>query len=47
MKISTREFRDKYLIDNDPKKFSQLQSMVNITGGKMSPFPGGIVLLSG
>ena len=24
MKISTREFRDKYLLDNDPKKFCQL-----------------------
>ena len=44
MKISSRTFRDKYTSDNDPKKYCQMLSMVNITDGKMAPFPGGVLL---
>ena len=43
-KNSSRAFRDKYTADGKPGKFCQMTSMVNITGGKMAPFPGGILL---
>jgi uncharacterized protein GlcG (DUF336 family) len=45
--ISSRVFRDKYVrpdADSPPDKFVQAISMVNITEGKMAPFPGGVVL---
>ena len=45
-KNASRAFRDKYTADGKPGKFCQMTSMVNITGGKMAPFPGGIVLKS-
>jgi uncharacterized protein GlcG (DUF336 family) len=44
MSISSREFRDKYTSDNNPAKFCQMNSMINISGGKMAAFPGGILL---
>ena len=44
MKQSSRMFRDKYTTGGNPAKFCQMTSMVNITGGKMAPFPGGVVL---
>ena len=46
MKTSSREFRDKYTADNSAPKFCQMTSMVNITGGKMAPFPGGVLMKS-
>ena len=40
MGLSSRAFRDKYTADAaDPGKYCQMLSMVNITGGKMAPFP--------
>ena len=40
MSLSSRTFRDKYTADAaDPGKYCQMLSMVNITGGKMAPFP--------
>lgn len=42
--LATREFRDKYTSDNNPSKFCQMNSMIDITGGKMAAFPGGILL---
>ncbi|KAL3781937.1 hypothetical protein ACHAW5_008382 [Stephanodiscus triporus] len=44
MNLSSREFRDKYTSDNNPAKFCQMNSMINISGGKMAAFPGGILL---
>jgi uncharacterized protein GlcG (DUF336 family) len=44
MSISSREFRDKYTSDNNPAKFCQMNSMINISAGKMAAFPGGILL---
>ncbi|KAL7472866.1 hypothetical protein ACHAXS_013248 [Conticribra weissflogii] len=41
---SSREFRDKYTGANDSPKFCQMLSMVDITGGKMAAFPGGVLL---
>ena len=46
MKTSSRQFRDKYTSDKDPAKFCQMNSMVDITGGKMAPFPGGVLMKS-
>ena len=39
LNVSSREFRDKYTIDNDPGKIAQCNSMMAITG-KMAAFPG-------
>jgi uncharacterized protein GlcG (DUF336 family) len=39
MGLSSRAFRDKYTSDSDPAKYCQMLSMVNITEGKMAPFP--------
>ena len=44
--MPTRLVRDKFLSENDPKKFCTFQSMVSITDGKICPFPGGILVLS-
>ena len=44
MKISSRQFRDKYTTGGDPAKFCQMTSMVSITGGNMAPFPGGVYM---
>jgi uncharacterized protein GlcG (DUF336 family) len=44
MNQSSREFRDKYTGGNDIAKVCQMNSMINITGGKMAAFPGGILL---
>ena len=46
MKQSSRDFRDKYTIENHPGKISQLNSMMSIAGGggKMACFPGGVLL---
>ena len=46
MKCASRGFRDKYTADKDPAKFCQMQAMVTITGGKMAPFPGGVLMKS-
>ena len=46
-KISTRAFRDKYTPPGKEQfadKYCQMMSMVNITGGNMAPFPGGVVV---
>ena len=43
-KNCSRVFRDKYTSGGDPGKFCQMTSMVNITDGKMAPFPGGVLL---
>lgn len=43
MGLSSRAFRDKYTTGSeggaDPAKYCQMLSMVNITDGKMAPFP--------
>ena len=39
LNVSSREFRDKYTIDNDPGKIAQCNSMMAITG-QMAAFPG-------
>lgn len=44
MNLSSREFRDKYTGGNDIAKVCQMNSMINISGGKMAAFPGGILL---
>ena len=44
MNQSSREFRDKYTGGNDIAKVCQMNSMINISGGKMAAFPGGILL---
>ena len=41
---SSRNFRDKYTSELNPSKFCQMTSMVNITGGNMAPFPGGVLI---
>mmetsp|Transcript_43282 Transcript_43282/g.94278 ORF Transcript_43282/g.94278 Transcript_43282/m.94278 type:complete len:169 (-) Transcript_43282:93-599(-) len=46
LRMSSRAFREKYTTGNDPAKFCQMLSMVNISGGNMAPFPGGILLRS-
>ena len=40
MKSSNRTFRDKYKGDNNPGRYCQMISMVNISDGKMMPCPG-------
>ena len=47
MKQSSRMFRDKYTKGGDPAKFCQMTSMVNISGGNMAPFPGGVYMKTG
>ena len=42
--LSSREFRDKYTRDGDPSKFCQMNSMVDVSRGRMAAFPGGILL---
>jgi uncharacterized protein GlcG (DUF336 family) len=42
MRMSSREFRDRYTKSNDPQKYCQMLSMVQITDGGMAPFPGGL-----
>ena len=44
MKCASRTFRDKYTESNDSAKFCQMLSMSTITGGKMAPFPGGVLM---
>jgi len=47
MRLASRHFRDKYTLPgatHTADKFSQMLSMVNITGGKMAPFAGGIII---
>jgi len=46
MNTSSRDFRDKYTMDNDASKIAQLNSMMEITG-KMAAFPGGVLLRNG
>ena len=45
-KNSSREFREKYAGQGEAPHFSQLISMVNITGGKMVPSAGGVLIMS-
>ena len=48
MSLSSRAFRDKYTADAaDPGKYCQMLSMVNITGGKMAPFPVSVSVIGG
>ena len=42
--LSSREFRDKYTGDGDPAKFCQMNSMIDISRGRMAAFPGGVLL---
>jgi glc operon protein GlcG len=42
--LSSREFRDKYTSENNPAKFCQMNSMIDISGGRMAAFPGGILI---
>jgi len=44
MKTSSREFRDKYAASGDPSKYCQMVSMVSISGDKMMPCPGGVLI---
>ena len=45
MKMSSRAFRQKYSsAEATPDQFGQMLSMVNISQGKMAPFPGGVLL---
>ena len=39
---TSRAFRDKYTLEGLPAKYCQMMAMVNITDGKMAPFPGGM-----
>jgi uncharacterized protein GlcG (DUF336 family) len=44
--LSSRGFRDKYTAaGSTPAQHFQMLSMVNITDGKLAPFPGGVLLL--
>jgi uncharacterized protein GlcG (DUF336 family) len=47
-KESSRDFRDKYTLGfgDNPAKYCQMMAMVDITGGKMAPFPGGVLILN-
>ena len=42
--MSSREFRDKYTKDDNVGRYCQMLSMVSITGGKLAPFPGGVLI---
>ena len=45
MKTSSRDFRDKYTKEPaQAAKYCQMLAMVNITGGNMAPFPGGVAI---
>ena len=46
LKGSSRNFRDKYTAEINPAKFCQMTTMVDITGGNMAPFPGGVLMKS-
>jgi len=43
-KISSRAFRDKYTAADDCGKYTQMMSMVAISGDSMMPCPGGVVI---
>ena len=43
-KSSSRTFRDKYTGEGDIGRYCQMLSMVNISGGKMMPCPGGALI---
>jgi uncharacterized protein GlcG (DUF336 family) len=43
-KYPSRAFRDRYTAEDASAKFCQLLGMVAVTGGKMAPFPGGILI---
>ena len=43
-KLSSRQFRDKYTSAKDPSKFCQMTSMVAVSGDKMMPCPGGVLI---
>mmetsp|Transcript_30489 Transcript_30489/g.34752 ORF Transcript_30489/g.34752 Transcript_30489/m.34752 type:complete len:234 (-) Transcript_30489:283-984(-) len=47
MGYPSRTFRDKYTADEASAKFCQMTTMVDISNGRMAPFPGGIVLKLG
>lgn len=45
-KYPSRNFRDRYTAEpNQAAKFCQMTTMVAISGNKMAPFPGGILLM--
>lgn len=50
MGMSSRMFRDKYTPPGAPAvqadKLGQMLGMIDITGGKLAPFPGGVLLMS-
>lgn len=43
-KYPSRVFRDRYTAEEASAKFCQMTTMVAISGNKMAPFPGGILL---
>ena len=46
-KYPSRAFRDRYTSEEASAKFSQMTSMVAVSGNAMAPFPGGILLKVG
>lgn len=46
-KYPSRAFRDRYTSEEASAKFSQMTSMVAVSGNQMAPFPGGILLKVG
>ena len=46
MKMSSREFRDKYVAEQDPAKYCQMLAMVNISEKQLMPCPGGVLIKS-
>merc|ERR1712032_1698700 len=47
MGYPSRALRDNYTANEVSAKFCQMLSMVDISDGKMAPFPGGVVLKLG
>ena len=44
IKMPSRTFRDRFTSENDPKMFCSMTSCIDISGGNMAPFPGGIIV---
>ena len=42
--MPSRTFRDVFTSSNDPKLFGSMTSCIDISGGNMAPFPGGIIV---
>lgn len=46
MQTSSRNFRDTYTTSGDPRQMNTMNAMVDNTGGRMNPAPGGVVMKS-